>query len=287
MNLFDFSYEQEQISNRDGSKSRFGIVYGEKGNVIHTKKDTYHIISTEDVSELGVRFVEQGYKVTTFTDKSGESIGLNIALGTVPTVVGDKSYNAIITVPNNGGGKGFLTIKELRLVCLNGMMRTLSKHNSVIKIPHSIDYQWSLTTMQKSLQSFVLMLDSIEAADELLDKNKLSNLDVMFHLNKWFFEYEFPKSQMPNGYTFEDFRRDLYEYPKSIKAIDRHEQLMSALNRELEYNKELNLDISMYTVYATVANYLSRRIEKSKSEAPEEVQFQRVATKLDYFILNH
>ncbi len=283
MNLFNFEYEQESINNRNGSKSRFGIVYGQDGNVIHTKKDSYNIIHTADISELGQRFIEKGYGVSTFVDKSGESIGLNISLGQRPSAVGDSTYNAVITVPNNGGGKAYLSIKQLRLVCLNGMMRMLGQTTSAIKIPHTINYAWSIKAMQESLETFVVILESIEQSDAALDKNKLERTDVMLHLNKWFFEYEYPKSQMPERYTFEKFRKDLYENPEGIKCIDRYKQLMEAFNKESGYNEELNLDLSMYTVYATVTNYLSRRIEKSKADAPEEILFQRASSKLEYF----
>lgn len=284
MNLFNFEYEQEKINNKNGTESRFGIVYGQDGNVIHTKKDSYNIIHTADISELGQRFIEKDYKVSTFVDKSGETIGLNISLGQRLSVVGDKAYNAIITIPNNGVGKGFLSIKEVRLVCTNGMVRNVNGGiNSSIKIPHTINYAWSIKTMQESLEAFTSMLDSIEAADQALDKNKLERTEVMYHLNKWFFEHEYPKTQMPEKYTFEKFRQDLYENPEGIKCIDRHKQLMAAFNKESGYNEELNLDLSMYTVFATVTNYLSRRIEKSRADAPEEILYQRAASKLEYF----
>jgi hypothetical protein len=39
----------------------------------------------------------------------------------------------------------------------------------------------------------------------------------------------------------------------------------------------------MYTVYATVTNYLSRRIEKSGSKADETVQLERSSEKLKFF----
>jgi hypothetical protein len=39
----------------------------------------------------------------------------------------------------------------------------------------------------------------------------------------------------------------------------------------------------MYTVYASVTNYLSRRIEDSGSKASETIQFERASKKLNFF----
>jgi len=41
--------------------------------------------------------------------------------------------------------------------------------------------------------------------------------------------------------------------------------------------------LSMYTVFATVTNYLSRRIEKSGSKADATVQLERASEKLGFF----
>jgi len=280
MNLFDFEYTEQRITNLDGSPSRFGVVYGQGGNVIHTKKDSYHIIPTEDISLLGNAFIDRGYSTKTFTHRQGEVIGLNISLGDRPTKLGDKTYNAIITIPNNGGGKGYLSIKELRLVCLNGMSRTLSGINTAIKIPHTVDYNWGIQTMERAIQSFTELLDKIEEQDLKMDERVLSRPDVIYRLNEWFFNQEMPDSHK-EGMKFNDFRQKLYEAPDTIKSIDRYRQLMTCLDKEAGYNEELNLNYSMYTVYATVTNYLSRRIEASKSSAPIEVQYQRAAAKVE------
>jgi uncharacterized protein YozE (UPF0346 family) len=282
MSLFNFSYEQENIPNLDGSPSRFWTVYGDNGNVIHAKKDSYCIVQTEDLSMLGETFIEENYDVKSFSHRNGEVIGLNINLGTRPTKVGDKSYSAIITVPNNGGGKGYLSIKEVRLICTNGMVRTLNDFKTELKIPHTIDYTWALDTMKKSIESFRYMLDKVEQIDTKLDSTELDRSDVLVHLNDWFYNYEMPESHK-EGISLTEFRQKLYEDPESLKSIDRYKQLMTSLDKESKYNTELGLSYSMYTVYATITNYLSRRIEASKSSAPQEIQYQRAAEKLAMF----
>ena len=281
-NLFNFEYSEIKVKNLNDTDSRFSIVYGQEGNVIHTKKDSYHIVKTNDVSELGNRFIEQGYKVDTFVNKSGEDIGLTIDLGEKPTVVGAKQYKAIITVPNDGSGKGYLAIKELRLICTNGAMREFSK-NSSIKIPHTIDYLWSIKAMGESIKNFDLMIKQIELKDQSMNDTILDKTEVMYHLNKWFFDYEFPATQKAQDYTFDDFRKDLYENTENIKSYDRYLQLKAAFEKELSYNTDLSLKLSLYTVYATITNYLTRRIEKSNSVAPSEIQYTRVAEKMKYF----
>jgi len=282
-NLFNFDYEQQNIPNKDGSESRFGIVYGEGGKVIHTKKDSYKIIPTADLSTIGNAFVEKGYAVSTFNSKGGEVIGLNINLGERPSAVGDKLYQALITVPNNGVGKGFLSIKEVRLVCTNGMVRSLSSDKSQIKIPHSVDYPYAIKLMQDSLEQFELIISSIAAREEELDSQVIDKDTAMYELNKWFFGYEMPDSHK-EGMTLNMFRQLIVTDPDSIKCIDRYNELRAAFNKELGFNEELGLKLSMYTVFATVTNYLSRRIEKSASVAPVEIQYQRQSDKLTAFV---
>ena len=36
-NLFNFEYSEIKVKNLNGTDSRFSIVYGQEGNVIHTK----------------------------------------------------------------------------------------------------------------------------------------------------------------------------------------------------------------------------------------------------------
>lgn len=284
-NIFGFEYEVRQLHNEDveATPSRFSYVIGKNGMIIHTKKDSYKIIHTADIDKLAQNFINGGYKTTSFTHNDGEVIGLSMMLGSKPTAIGEKVYKAIITIPNNGGGKGYLSIDEVRLICLNGATRTVSGMKEVtIKIPHTIDYQWYIKTMQESIETFSKMLEAIEAADSKMDAKQLQPDEVMFHLNKWFFDYEFPISQK-GEMTFEEFRRNLYSDTDAIKCYDRYQQLRNSYKKELEHNEELGLELSMYTVFATVTNYLSRRMEKSKTAAPKEIKLQRDAEKLKYF----
>jgi len=159
--------------------------------------------------------------------------------------------------------------------------KTLHKDN-YIKIPHTIDYKNSLKLMESSINSFISLMEVVTLNDEKLDGQKLKSEDARYQLNKWFFEQEFPVSQK-DGMTLDGFREALAVDPSSIKCIERYNELMVAFHKELEYNIKLNLDLSMYTVYASVTNYLSRRIEKSGSTASNEVQFERAGKKLAYF----
>jgi len=60
-NLFSFEYQDTPIINRDGSKSNFRQVYGEKGNVIVCPKSSYHLVKTADLSNLGNAFIDKGH----------------------------------------------------------------------------------------------------------------------------------------------------------------------------------------------------------------------------------
>lgn len=282
-NLFNFEYTERELLNADGSKSNFRQVFGHNGVNMACPKGTYHIVKTGDVSQLGQAFINKGYDVSTFMHRNGEVIGLKISFGNKPSKVGESMYNLIITVPNNGGGKGYLSIKQLRLVCGNGMMSNKTMHkNNYIKIPHTINYKESLKMMEHSIDGFLSLLESVQSHDLMLDGMELSHSDAMYQLNKWFFEEEFPKSQI-GDLTLDGFREALALDPNSIKCIARYEELKDAFNRELEYNKQLGLNLSMYTVYASVTNYLSRRIEKSGSKADEITQFERSSKKLGFF----
>ena len=126
------------------------------------------------------------------------------------------------------------------------------------------------------------LFEHVQANDLALNDVTLERTDAMYNLNKWFFEEEFPTSQK-DGITFDEFRRDLAVDPKSIKCIGRYNELMDAFSKEIAYNEELGLNLSMYTVYATVTNYLSRRIEKSGSKADATVQLERSSEKLKFF----
>jgi hypothetical protein len=281
-NLFDFDYESVTIKNKDNTDSRFGYVYGQNGMVMHTKKDSYTIVDTIDLSILAQAFIDKGYTVTSFTHKFGEVIGLNISLTkNKMTKVGDKSYNAIITVPNNGCGMGHLIIFENRLICENGA----TKKNKMgafdsLKIPHNITYKLSLELMQKALVQFESIIELIEKQDEILNNQEIDEIQAMKLLNIWFFENEFPATQK-NGLTLDEFRKTLAVSPNDIKCIDRYNELKSAFKRELGFNEKLNLKLSKYTIFATITNYLSRRAEKSGSKAPTEVLMQRQEAKIE------
>jgi hypothetical protein len=283
-NLFNFEYTERALLNADGSKSNFRQVFGNNGVNMACPKGSYHIVKTGDVSQLGQAFIDKGYNVSTFEHRNGEVIGLKIAFGTKPSKVGESMYDLIITIPNNGGGKGYLSIKQLRLVCTNGMMSNKTMHkDNYIKIPHTINYKESLRMMESSINGFISLMEHVQANDLKMDGMTLTHSDAMYQLNKWFWEEEFPVSQKTADMTLDGFREALALDPNSIKCIARYEELKEAFNLELGYNKQLGLDLSMYTVYASVTNYLSRRIEKSGSKADEVTQFERSSKKLGFF----
>lgn len=282
-NLFSFEYRNHTINNLDGSKSNFRQVYGDGGIVIACPKDSYHLVTTSDLSSLGNAFIEKGHKVNAFTHRNGELIGLNIGFGQKPSIVGDSNYSLFITVPNNGAGRGFLSIKQHRLVCSNGAVLTNEiNKNKYIKIPHTIDYKSSLELVRVSIETFTELFNQVRSRDEKMNSMAITEVEIQFQLNKWFFEYELPKSQI-GSLTFDQFRKMLAIEPENVPSIARYDELKAALRSELGYNEELNLKPSMFTVYAAVTNYLSRRIEKSGSTASNEVIFSRQSEKLRYF----
>ena len=282
-NLFPFEYIETPLFNLDGSKSNFRQVYGEGGNTITCPKSSYHMVKTTDISSLGQAFIEKGHEVTTFSHRNGEVIGLNVAFGNKPSKVGESNYNLFITVPNNGTGKGFLSIKQVRLVCSNGMVssRTMHKDNQ-IKIPHTINYNQSIELMKQSIDGFISLLGQVQSHDEAMDGQKLDAIEVQYHLNKWFFEHELPKSQI-GELTLDTFREALAVAPESLPSMARYYELKDALNKELVHNKTLGLETSLYTAYAAITNYLSRRVEASGSKASDEVKLTRASEKLSYF----
>lgn len=281
-NLFTFDYITENLKNQDSTPSNFHVVYGDEGKVMHCKKDNYKLVSTIDLSAIGHTFLNQGLDVKSWTHRNGEVIGLNIDLGKKPTKVGDKQYNAIITVPNNGGGKGYFTIQEERLICTNGMTQKLTNSKGSIKVPHKADYNTYLKLMGKAIQHFTEIIEFIELRDANLDDKVVTIIEAKKHLNEWFYKYEMPTSHK-SDMTLDEFRKALYMDTESIKSYHRYQALMSAFNLELGYNDALDLKLSMYTVFATITNYLSRRIEASNSTAATETQFARASAKLAYF----
>ena len=282
MNIFNFDYESHNLTNKDNTPSRFSVIYGNKGSVIHCKKDAYTLVKTEDLSKLADTFVTKGYSVSSFHHRDGEVIGLNINYQkNRMTNVGDKNYGAIITVPNNGGGSGYLSIQETRLICTNGMSRSAKVGNIKLKIPHVINYQAYLQIVEDAIIAFEDIIMSIEATDAKLNDQKLNDIEARYELNKWFYNNEMPISEKESITSLNQFREMLAVNPEDISSIERYNQLINAYNTELNHNKTLKLDLSMYTVLATCTNYLSRRIERSKSVAAKEIKFQREAKKLE------
>ena len=282
MNIFNFDYEIHNLTNKDNTPSRFSVIYGAESQIIHTKKDGYNLIKTQDVSNLANTFMDKGYKVSPFSHKYGEIIGLNIEYKQNKiTAVGDKNYSSIICIPNNGTGSGYLSIQETRKICTNGLTRTAKVGENKIRIPHVLNYPAYLQIMQDAIIAFEDIIMNIETTDNRLNDEKLDDLQAKYQLNKWFYNHEMPLSEKENISSLDQFREMLALNPEDINSMDRYNQLMDAYKRELEYNKTLNLDLSMYTVLATCTNYLSRRIERSKSKAPKEIKFQREAKKLE------
>jgi len=282
-NIFKFSYQESYLKNLDDTPSRFRGVYGDKGNLINVPKgERYNIIQTEDVSVLASVFQDNGLNVTPFVFKDGEVIGIDVPMGERMSKVGDRQVSMRLTIKNNGTGVGYASAFVKRLICTNGAVRTEFAKDRMVKIPHTKDYNIYLKIAQDSILTFKSLLQSFDEQDLLLDGTKLDKIDLMFHLNKWFFDFEFPDSQK-GKMKFNEFRLLLVEEPEKIKPIDRYRELMSALDREVGYNTELKLDLSMYTAYAAVSNYLSRRVEKSGSAAPIEIVQERAFDKLSYF----
>jgi len=282
-NLFPFEYVETPLFNQDGSKSNFRQVFGLNGKTITCPKSSYHMVKTENLSSLGHAFIEKGHNVETFNHRNGEVIGLNIEFGNKPSKVGESSYQLFITVPNNGTGKGFLSIKQVRLVCGNGMVSSKTVHkDNQIKIPHTVNYNQSIELMKQSIGGFMSLLEQVQKRDEALDGQKLELTEIQYHLNKWFFEQELPKSQI-GDWTLDSFREALALAPNTVPSIVRYNELKAALKKELNYNKELGLELSLYTAYAAITNYLSRRVEASASKASDEVKFVRTSEKLSYF----
>lgn len=300
-NLFDFDYEVVTIKNRneviytpdadgtlhpikEATNSRFGYVIGEGGMIVHTKKEKYTPISTNALSQIGNAFKDQGHTVSTYVHKYGEVIGMKIDLTTKETSIGKKTYSAYFHCPNNGSGIGKVYIGEVRFVCANGIIH-LAEGGTNINIPHNLTYIQALEIAHESLIQFVNMVKVIEAQDANLDAAKLTTAEAEELLNKWFYAHEMPTAHKKN-LTETQFRAEVYGGMDNISksVVDRYDQLKVAFEAELGYNKELELDLSKYTVFAAITNYLSRRREDSGSTAPNEVQTIRAQKKVDAFM---
>lgn len=273
MNLFDFDYDTTTIQNADGSDSRFQYVIGDKGMVVHAKKTGYEMIPTSALSLIGDIFKEKGKTVTPYVHKFGEVIGLSINLGERMTKVGDKTYRALLHVPNNGTGAGHLMISEVRLVCTNGMVRKNNGTGKLVTIPHNITYPQALKLVEVAIDSFVSLVRTAEENDEALNAVGIDKYEAKELLNKWFYRYEMPESHKKD-LTETQFRAALVEMSDDIptSSQNRYKELQEAFDRELGYNEQLGLSLSKYTVFAAITNYLSRRLEKSGSAAPKEVK---------------
>jgi hypothetical protein len=118
----------------------------------------------------------------------------------------------------------------------------------------------------------------------MMNSIELTKEEAMYKLNQWFFEKEMPISHKKDM-TFNKFREMIVVEPEEIKSIDRYIELRNSFIAELGYNETLGLPLSVYTVYATITNYLSRRMEKSRTIAPSEIKMQRESQKLNTFLL--
>lgn len=278
-NLFGFEYQTETLAHQDNTPSKWKVVYGQSGQIIGCKKDSYTIVQAGDVSKVGEIFQDKGYQVNPFIKDNGGIIGLNIGFGRKMTVIGETERNYNLFVPNNNTGMGYLKVHEKRLVCTNGMTRDIPVNVNWIKIPHTWDYNASLKLVTQVIESSETIFTMFEERDAALNNAEIDRIEAKIMLNKWFYDVEMPDSHKKD-LTFGQFRAAIFNDPDSIKSYDRYSQLMAAYDREMDYNQELGLDLSKYTVLATVNNYLSRRIEKSNSKAPVEVQFERTAAKI-------
>lgn len=172
-NLFGFNYQVIPQYNRDKERtiSRFSTVYGKGGQIVHNKKAGYKVIPTRNVSDLAYAFKSKGYDTTVFSHRNGERIGVNVLLeGKRETKVGEMSYNAIITIPNNGNGMGDLSVWRLRKICGNGQMskdRVFSKTS--LKIPHNLTYKQALKLVKKAVIKFKELIRTLEEFDIKLD----------------------------------------------------------------------------------------------------------------------
>lgn len=282
-NFFDFDYTSAQLSNKDaeGSPSKFFIHYGQGGKAVNVKTSRYHMIDTASVSRLGHAFQNAGMSVTPYVKTHGEVIGLKATYGSRPTVVGQVNYSLILDIRNNGSGSGKLYVEEKRLVCSNGAVRT-TKVGKHITIPHTFDYKRALELAEESISTLVQMIEEVGQKDQALNDITLTSDDAKYQLNHWFYHLE-----MPGGHraemTFNQFRELLVTDPGEIKSIKRYHSLMEAYGRELGYNEKLKLPLSMYTVFASVTNYLSRRRELSRSKDPAVVQTMRSIKKTKMF----
>lgn len=277
-NIFNFEYQTETLNNQDGTKSRFGVVYGENGNIVHTKKDTYHMVSTESVSQIANAINQQGYEISSFCHRHGEVIGFQVNLGIKPTKIGDISYEAVLLIPNNGKGVGITYLKEKRLICTNGMMRTLG--SQVVKIPHRKDYKSYLEIAEATMSNFLQMVEMAQKSDESLTEYVMHKWEAKHRLATWFHKHE-----TDGKLSLNQLREALYKREGVSNVImAKYDDLMAAFEREVGYNEDLELNLSMYTLLATVTNYLTRRREQRASKLHDVMRQKRDTAKVEDFI---
>jgi hypothetical protein len=293
-NLFDFSYQVETVYNRDAipaktnegiegkpaTKSRFAIVCGQKGMVIATKKDSYTVVTTEALSEMGKAFEAEGLKVSPYIHKYGEVIGLSIELGARQTKIGDKMYKAVVRVPNNGTGRGEFYIDETRLICLNRMVRKVSGIKGTVKIPHDLSYPQALSIVQDAILAFKKIVVDMEKQDDKLASVSVTTTQMRRDLNKWFYNNEVSDGQKKELPTINDFRKAAFNETLVKSVQNRYDQLETAIAAELEHNETLGLELTKYTTFAVFTNYMSRRNEAGNSKAPNEERLVRLEKKI-------
>lgn len=281
-NIFGFEYALEALKNGNGTDSRFNVVRGQNGFVTHACKRGYEIIDTQAVSDVSHRICDLlGAEVPKpYIHKNGEVIGVQVHLGEKDALTGKVSYSAVLNIKNNGTGVGKLILKERRLICSNGMTALVAVGE--FSIPHRTNYKEHLKRAQSAVAGYKILVEQAQHRDERLNTMKISKEVLRRDLNNWFYHYELPASARENM-SFNDFRATVAGFGDAeIKQSNqaRYDALMRAMEEELAHNVTLGLDISKYTVLATVTNYLSRRIEQSGSEAPEAIQFQRANKKI-------
>ena len=284
MNLFNFDYEEAIIPNLNGEPSRFRGIYGLDGNLINTAKGgKYNVVRTEDLSRVGEFFLDQGKSVIPYTHKDGEVIGLTIPHGVKPHKVGDRMVTMVLDVLNNGYGAGKLSLMVKRLVCTNGAMKNEYSNKGIIKIPHTNNYKYYLELAQEAMVKFETMINQLDEFETNLNGQKIDLYDVKKLLNEWFYKNEIPASGKEDM-SEQEFRMllvdDFDSLPNATKT--RYKELQKSIEKELSYNKELGLEVSKYTTYAVVTNYLSRRREQSAADAPEVILMQRQQSKIEH-----
>lgn len=267
-NLFGFNYNVHTINNQDGSESRFAYVTGKNGMVVHTKKNTYNVIPTESISNIAQVFINQGYKVSPYTFKHGESIGFEVDFGPRSTELGVINYYGVFEVPQNGYGAARFLVREEKKICTNGMVRGFTFKNRELTIPHYKNFNDYVDFCQNALQFFGEIIESAIQQDKTLAGKTLDKYEFMKRLNEWFYETEI-KGMNNAPKSPEAFRAELAsEGVTDYKWYSKYRKFLTSIKRELEYGEQLNIKLSCYTMLMVVTNYLSRKREERNSKLP-------------------